>query len=75
MIGLALKLLRDELSDYLFRNRRQGDSITQNDVILHNIARPVRVARLAYFMTNSRKWLNFKHGWHIFRIHMQLRIL
>lgn len=38
MIGLALKLLRDELSDYLFRNRRQGDSITQSDIILHNIA-------------------------------------
>ncbi|MBQ4818590.1 DUF4255 domain-containing protein [Aquimarina sp. MMG016] len=38
MIGMALKLLRDELSDYVFRNRRPGDSITQDDIILHNIA-------------------------------------
>ena len=38
MIGLALKLLRDELSDYVFRNKRTGDSITQDDIILHNIA-------------------------------------
>ncbi len=38
MIGLALKLLRDELSEYVFLNKRPGDSITQDDVILHNIA-------------------------------------
>ena len=38
MIGLALKLLRDELSEYVFQNKRPGDSITQDDVILHNIA-------------------------------------
>jgi len=38
MIGLALKLLRDELSEYVFLNRRTGDSIVQDDVILHNIA-------------------------------------
>ncbi|MDO6818898.1 DUF4255 domain-containing protein [Zobellia sp. 1_MG-2023] len=38
MIGLALKLLRDELSEYIFHNKRPDDSITQDDVILHNIA-------------------------------------
>ncbi|MEL6917899.1 MAG: DUF4255 domain-containing protein [Bacteroidota bacterium] len=38
MIGLALKLLRDELSEYIVRNRRPGDTIIQDDVILHNIA-------------------------------------
>lgn len=38
MIGLALKLLRDELSEYVFQNKRPGDTITQDDVILHNIA-------------------------------------
>lgn len=38
MIGLALKLLRDELSDYVFKNRRPGDSIVQDDIILHNIS-------------------------------------
>lgn len=38
MIGLALKLLRDELSNYVFQNKRPGDSITQDDIILHNIA-------------------------------------
>ncbi len=38
MIGLALKLLRDELSEYVFLNKRPGDNITQDDVILHNIA-------------------------------------
>jgi hypothetical protein len=38
MIGLALKLLRDELSDYVFRNKRPGDSIAKDDIILHNIA-------------------------------------
>lgn len=38
MIGLALKLLRDELSNYIFQNKRPGDSITQDDIILHNIA-------------------------------------
>ena len=38
MIGLALKLLRDELSNYIFLNRRSGDTITKNDIILHNIA-------------------------------------
>ena len=38
MIGLALKLLRDELSHYVFQNKRPTDSITEDDVILHNIA-------------------------------------
>ncbi len=38
MIGLALKLIRDELSNYVFQNRTPGDSITQDDIILHNIA-------------------------------------
>lgn len=38
MIGLALKLLRDELSNYVFQNKTPGDSITQDDIILHNIA-------------------------------------
>jgi hypothetical protein len=38
MIGLALKLLRDELSSYVFQNRTPGDLITQDDIILHNIA-------------------------------------
>ncbi len=38
MIGLALKLLRDELSDYVFQNKRIGDSITKDDIILDNIA-------------------------------------
>ncbi len=38
MIGLALKLLRDELSDYIFQNKRSGDSITQDDIILDSIA-------------------------------------
>lgn len=38
MIRLALRLLRDELSEYVFQNRMAGDSITPEDVILHNIA-------------------------------------
>ncbi len=38
MIGVALKLLRDELSEYIFSNRRSGDNITQDDIVLHNIA-------------------------------------
>jgi hypothetical protein len=38
MIGIALKLLRDELSDYLFRNKRPGDTLAKDDIILHNIA-------------------------------------
>ncbi|MBP0904197.1 DUF4255 domain-containing protein [Mariniflexile gromovii] len=38
MIGLALKLLRDELSHYVFQNKRPTDSITEDDIILHNIA-------------------------------------
>ena len=38
MIGIALKLIRDELSDYLFRNKRPGDSLAKDDIILHNIA-------------------------------------
>ncbi|TPN83958.1 DUF4255 domain-containing protein [Aquimarina algicola] len=38
MIGLVLKLLRDELSNYIVQNKSQGDSIIQSDVILHNIA-------------------------------------
>lgn len=38
MIGLALKLLRDELSEYIQTNKRPGDSITADDVILDNIA-------------------------------------
>ncbi|MEW7289071.1 DUF4255 domain-containing protein [Aquimarina sp. 2304DJ70-9] len=38
MIGLALKLIRDELSNYVFQNRTPGDSITQDDIILHNIS-------------------------------------
>ncbi|GAA4276764.1 DUF4255 domain-containing protein [Aquimarina mytili] len=38
MIGLALKLLRDELSNYIFQNKTPDDSITEDDIILHNIA-------------------------------------
>ncbi|MBY5956718.1 DUF4255 domain-containing protein [Membranicola marinus] len=38
MIGLALKLLRDELSNYVFQNKRPADSIGGDDIILHNIA-------------------------------------
>lgn len=38
MIGLALKLLRDELSHYVFQNKRPTDSILEDDIILHNIA-------------------------------------
>ncbi len=38
MIGIALKLIRDELSNYIFQNKRTGDSITEDDIILHNIA-------------------------------------
>ncbi|MCX2680313.1 DUF4255 domain-containing protein [Galbibacter sp. EGI 63066] len=38
MIGLALKLLRDELSHYVFQNKRPTDSIQEDDIILHNIA-------------------------------------
>ena len=38
MIGLALKLIRDELSEYIFRNKRAGDPLVQDDIILHNIA-------------------------------------
>lgn len=38
MIGQALKLLRDELSSYISLNSGPGDTITQDDIILHNIA-------------------------------------
>lgn len=37
MIGVALKLLRDELSNYVFQNKRPDDLITRDDIILHNI--------------------------------------
>ena len=38
MIGLALKLLRDELSAYIPANSGPGDTIAADDIILHNIA-------------------------------------
>ncbi len=38
MIGLALKLIRDELSEYIFANKRPTDAILAEDVILHNIS-------------------------------------
>lgn len=38
MIGLALKLLRDELSNYVFQNKWPADAIGADDIILHNIA-------------------------------------
>ncbi len=38
MIALALKLLRDELSDYIDQNKRSGDTITNAGIILGNIA-------------------------------------
>ncbi len=38
MIGVALKLLRDELSSYIILNKRIADnSINEDDIILHNI--------------------------------------
>ncbi|MDT7828254.1 DUF4255 domain-containing protein [Pricia sp. S334] len=37
MIGIALKLLQDELGSYISLNS-PGDDITSDDVILHNIA-------------------------------------
>jgi len=38
MIALALKLLRDELSDYIDQNKRSGDTITNSGIVLGNIA-------------------------------------
>ena len=38
MIALALKLLRDELSDYIVQNKRSGDTITNDRIVLGNIA-------------------------------------
>jgi len=38
MIALALKLLRDELSDYIDQNKRSGDTITNAGITLGNIA-------------------------------------
>lgn len=38
MIALALKLLRDELSDYIDLNKRSGDTITNAGITLGNIA-------------------------------------
>ncbi|WP_010521956.1 DUF4255 domain-containing protein [Aquimarina agarivorans] len=38
MIGLALKLIRDELSEYIFANKRPTDAILAEDVVLHNIS-------------------------------------
>lgn len=38
MIALALKLLRDELSDYIDQNKRSGDTITNAGIALGNIA-------------------------------------
>ncbi len=38
MIGLALKLLRDELSNYIFQNKTPDDPIEADDIILHNIS-------------------------------------
>ena len=38
MIGIALKLLRDELSNYVVQNKRPTDAIMGDDIILHNIA-------------------------------------
>jgi len=38
MIGSALKLLRDELSNYIIANKRSDDAILKEDIILHNIA-------------------------------------
>ncbi|WP_298892668.1 DUF4255 domain-containing protein [uncultured Psychroserpens sp.] len=38
MIALALKLLRDELSDYIVQNKRSGDGITKDRIALGNIA-------------------------------------
>lgn len=37
MIGVALKLLRDELSSYITLNKRSGDDIDDGGIILHNI--------------------------------------
>ena len=38
MIGIALKLLRDELSNYIVQNKGPADPIVADDIILHNIA-------------------------------------
>lgn len=38
MIGIALKLLRDELSNYIVQNKGPADPIVADDIILQNIA-------------------------------------
>lgn len=38
MIGIALKLLRDELSSYIVQNKWSTDAIGADDIILQNIA-------------------------------------
>ncbi|MDT0686996.1 DUF4255 domain-containing protein [Autumnicola psychrophila] len=37
MLGIALKLLRDELSNYIVQNKGPADPIVADDIILHNI--------------------------------------
>ena len=73
MIGLALKLLRDELSNYIFLNRRSGDTITRNDIILHNIALMEGEEsgdlsnRVVITLVNTEEESALKNGNHILR--------
>ncbi len=73
MIGLALKLLRDELSSYVFLNKRPTDAITEDDVILHNIALMDGEAqgelsnKIVITLVNTEEESTLKNGSHVSR--------
>jgi hypothetical protein len=73
MIGLALKLLRDELSSYVFLNKRPTDAIIDTDVILHNIslmdgdAQGELNNKIVITLVNTEEESTLKNGSHIYR--------
>lgn len=73
MIALALKLLRDELSDYIDQNKRSGDTITNAGITLGNIAlmdsddTGIFNDKVILTLVNTEEESTLKNGSHIIR--------
>ena len=73
MIALALKLLRDELSDYIDHYKRSGDGITKAGIVLGNIASMdsddtgVFNDKVILTLVNTEEESTLKNGSHIIK--------
>lgn len=81
MIALALKLLRDELSDYILQHKRSGDPIANDGIALGNIASMDNDAtgnfneKVILTLVNIEEESTLKNGSHIIKTNTGIKYM